>query len=292
MVRMVFDTTGSIISDREILKREILKRFIYSKADQLMTGANMCVIQPMDSLDLKIKMPATKRLSPVKSAEGSKVRTQTVDWFDVNQTMEKEQARVMTTDESKIRQQAGMQTRYSILAAADGFAWARDTEIFQTLLGGAGGTDAASGLWSDPTTDIATDISDTLEEIFDNTTIRESDLGMVRVAYPQGLYGHVSKPIQVGMIQDTIKSWMTREFKIAFVPTRQLSTQCVVEVVGEETMVQIVYSGNEMPMVEPYREPGVGDMYMITQMYKTFIVPEAENGTTNQKIRIISGVKS
>jgi len=289
---MVFDTQGMITSDREILKQEILKRIIYTKSDQLMTGGQMCVIQPMDSLDLKIKMPATKRLNPVKVAEGAKGRMQTVDWFDVNQTMEKEQARVMTTDESKVRQQAGMQTRYSINAAADGFAWARDTEIFTTLVAGTGGTDPASGLWSDPTTDIATDISDTLEEIFDTTTIRETDLGMVRIAYPQGLYGHVSKPIQVGMIQDTIKSWMTREFKIVFVPTRQLTTQAVVEVVGEETMVQIVYSGNEMQMVEPYREPGVGDMYMITQMYKTFIVPEEEGGTTNKKIRVISGVKA
>jgi len=289
---MMFDSTGATASDREILKREILKRIIYTKADQLMTGAAMCVIQPMDSLDLKIKMPSTRRIDPVKVAEGAKGRTSLVEWFDVNQTMAKEQTRVMTTDESKVRQLSGMQTRYSINAAADGFAWARDTEIFSTLAAGAGGTDAASGLWSDPTTDLATDISDTLEEIFDNTTIREQDLGMVRIAYPQGLYGHVSKPIQVGMIQDTVKSWMQKEFKIVFVPTRQLTTTAIVEVVGEETMVQIVYSGNEMQMVEPYREPGVGDMYMITQMYKTFIVPESDGGTTNNKIRVISGVKA
>jgi hypothetical protein len=292
MVKMLFTDYGETTSDREILKRDILKRVIYKKADQLMTGKDIIVIQNMDALDLKLKMPATTRLTPQRIAEGAKGRMQTIEWFDVNETMNKEQTRVMVTDEAKARQLSGMQTRYSINAAADGIAWSRDTDIYSTLVAGVAGTDAASGLWTDPATDIATDISNTIEEIFDHSTIRESDLASIRVAYPQGLYGHISKPVQVGMIQSTIKSWMTQEFKIAFVPTRQLTTSCLVTVVGEETAIQVVYSGSDIPLVEPYREPGVGDMYMVTQYFLTFIVPEASGGTTNNKIRAISGVKT
>ena len=195
----------------------------------------------------------------------------------------------MITDEANARGLDNVQMRYSMIAAARGLAWSKDTDIKNTIVNGKGGTDAASGLWTDPTTDIASDVADCIGAIIDNSELNEYTLGQLQIFYPAGLFAHLNKPVQIGEIKDTIRDYLGRQYDMVFNPTKQITQNAYVVVPGEETASHIYYTGNDIKLVESEREMGVGERYLITQLFKTFIMPEEEGGTTNSKIREITG---
>ena len=282
---------GVITSDDEA-KKELLREIIYLKAEELMVWKNAVVMQGMDGLELKLMLPKTKRIDPQKIAEGARARYRKVDWFNINEVMEKESVELMITDEANARGLDNVQMRYSMIAAARGLAWSKDTDIKNTIVNGKGGTAAASGLWTDPTTDIASDVADCIGAIIDNSELNEYTLGQLQIYYPAGLFAHFNKPIQIGEIKDTIKDYLGRQHSMSFNPTKQISQNAYIVAPGEETASHIYYTGSDIKLVESEREMGVGERYLITQLFKTFIMPEEENGTTNSRIREITGVKA
>lgn len=283
--------SGVITSDDEV-KKELLREIIYLKAEELMVWKNAVVMQGMDGLELKLMLPKTRRIDPQKIAEGARARYRKVDWFTISEVMEKESVELMITDEANARGLDNVQMRYSMIAAARGLAWSKDTDIKNTIVNGKGGTTPASGLWTDPTTDIASDVADCIGAIIDNSELNEYTLGQLQIYYPAGLFAHLNKPVQIGEIKDTIRDYLGRQYDMVFNPTKQLTQNAYVVVPGEETASHIYYTGSDIKLVESEREMGVGERYLITQLFKTFIMPEEENGTTNSKIREITGVKA
>lgn len=282
---------GVTTSDDEA-KKEILREIVYLKAEELMVWKNAVVMQGMDALELKLMLPKTKRIDPQKNAEGARGRYRKSEWFNISEVMEEETVELMITDHAKARGLEGVQMRYSLIAAARGLAWAKDTEIMSVITGGAGGTTAASGLWTDPMTDIASDVADCIGNIIDNTELNEYTLGKLQIYYPAGLFAHLNKPVQIGEIRDTIRDYLGRQYDMVFQPTKQLSTNAYIIVPSEETASHIFYTGSDIALAESEREMGVGERYLIKQLYKTFIMPEEEGVTTNNRIREITNVKA
>ena len=286
------DGYNGVITSDDDAKKELLREIVYLKAEELMVWKNAVVMQGMDGLELKLMLPKTKRIDPQKIAEGARARYRKVDWFTINEVMEKESVELMITDEAEARGLDSVQMRYSMIAAARGLAWSKDCEIKEVITNAAGGTKQASGLWTDPTTDIASDVADCIGDIIDNSEINEHTLGQLQIFYPAGLFAHLNKPVQIGEIKDTIRDYLGRQYEMSFNPTKQLDTSVNILVPGEETASHIFYTGQDIKLVESEREMGVGERYLITQLFKTFVMPEVEGGTTNNKIREISAVRA
>lgn len=278
-------------SDKNILKKEILRQLIEVRAEELMIGKELVPIETMDALELKMTLPKVTRFDPEQIAEGAAAGYQMLEWFDTTQVMKKEQTRIKVTDEAKARMQADIQVRKSIEAAARGLAWSRDTDIFTTLAGGYSGTAAAADYWSSPDSDPAGDIAAGIDSILTNLYLTDSDLQNMKLAVPIGLWGYMNRPVTIGTMDKVFWSnYLEQMYKLKILYTRQLTTTAYLVINSPETASHIVYGGSAIPTSESGRLIGVGEEYVFTHYFKTFIMPEAENGTTNHRIYRITGV--
>lgn len=286
--------TGVTTSDAGILKTEVLRRIVYLRAEQLMVFKNALPMESMNALEIKLTMPKVTRFDAEQIAEGALSSYQMMSWFDTTGALHKEQIRVMVTDESKARMQADIQTRQSIEAAARGLAWSKDTDIKNTLVAGTGTSVAATEKWNTATAgsaDIAYDISAAMDYILSNTYLTEEDLNGMKIFYPAGLKGYLMRPLEAGFMPgQTIKGFAETNYGVTFYPTRQLTTSALIVLNSPETGMHITYNGSAIPTSETQRIVGVGDQYVLTQYFKTFIMPEEEGGTTNKRIYTITGV--
>lgn len=282
---------GATTSDKNILKREIVKKVIYKKAEQMIVGANALLMESADALDLRFSLPKETAFTAEKSAEGARVKRSRLEWFEINKIMEKYQCDVLITDESKARQLEKNQTRQSMNAASRGMAIAKDADIFTVLAAGAGANGAATACWDDVTnSDPAADVSKAVASIMKNTTLLETELKNINVFYPAELFAYLTSLQEIENIHRSVMDYMKSQWGIGFYPTRQLADDVLVVVKSEEAAFHYVYSGSDIPTSEEERITGVGDSYLITQYFKTFIVPEAEGGTTNNRIYKITNV--
>jgi len=280
-------------SDEAILKQEVMRQWIETRAEELMVGKELVPVSMMSSLDLKMLYPKVTRFDPEEVAEGAQAGFQSFEWYEVTQSMKKEQTRVRVTDESKARMQADVQTRMSMEFAARGLAWSRDTDIFSVLTTGAATSESASVPWDDATADIIGDIAAGIDEILTSTYLTDADIKNIKIAVPMGLWGYLNTPVTTGTMNEVFWSdYIRNKYNIGLLFTRQLTTDALIVVNSPETASHVVYNGNDIPRTEVIRVPAVGEDYYFTHMYKTFIVPESEGGTTNHRIYIIEDVKS
>lgn len=289
MTLMYFDK-GVTTSDLDILKMQLAQRVVYKAAQNRMVGANACMMENMTGLDIKMSLPKVKMLMPERIKEGSGPKLQKMEWFDVNESMVEEQVRVMFTDIAKLRQLGGLQSKYTLDAAAKGLAYSKDTDIFNTIAAASSATDAASGLWNDTSTDKASDIAASIGEMLDRADITEADIPSIGIYYPAKLWPFFATPIQIGEMQQTIRRWVESEFQMKFYGTKQLTNTCQVVLKSAMNLTHVTLVNPQVQLVEPVREPGVGDVYLIRQFFKTFFLPENEGDSTNNMIRTISGV--
>lgn len=280
-------------SDKGILKQEVLRQVVYQRAEELMVFKAAVPLQNMDTLEFKMTLPKVTRFTPEEVAEGALANFQMMEWFETNGTMKKEQVRILVTDEAKARMQADIQIQKSIEAAARGLAWSKDTDIVTVLKAGAGDTHAAPYTWANAASqDITNDIATAIESILTNTYLTESDITNMNMFYPMGLWGHLQKPLGTSTPNQTMVGYVNDKYRVNFIGTRQLSTEALLVINSPETAFHATYTGDSIPTAEEQRLPGVGNQYILTQYYKTFIMPEAENGTTNRRIYKITAVNS
>ncbi len=281
---------GVTTSDKNIVKREILKRVIYKKAERMLVGANAIPLENSDALDLKFTLPKQTEFKAEKVAEGARGTRKRLEWYEVQKYLEKYQTEVLITDEAKARSLEKLQTRKSIDAASRGLALAKDEEIFLTLSAGAGHSEAATGGWNSDPTNAVTDISKAISYIMDNTKVLETELKNMNVFYPAKLFGYLTQLTEIENMHRSVMDYMKAQWGIGFYPTRQLDDVALVIVKSEETGFHYTYTGKDVPTSEEERIPGVGDNYIVTQYFKTFIMPETEGGTTNKLIYKVTNV--
>jgi hypothetical protein len=209
--------------------------------------------------------------------------------------MNKYQTRLMTTDEARARHQDSIQMQYTMTAVARGLAWAKDTEIKSALKKSSGKTVPADGHWDDPSaSNVPADVAEAIKFVLSKTYMTPADIQGALLYYPAELWAFMNQPARPNEYTTLGMSpieWAQQKYKVNFIPTRQLDTEAMLVYKTPETALHLVYTGGEMPLVEVAREYGVGNMWYVTQMYRTYVLPNKMTDTAhNNRIVMISGV--
>lgn len=281
---------GLTTSDADISLENIIKTIVYQKADEMLLAKNAIPQQSIAGLDYKFVIPESWYLEAEEVAEGARAGVKNMPTFEISGSMKKYQIPVFLTDETKARQIQNSQMQISLDGAAAGLAYKKDVECFTALGAGAGNTVAATGLWDGAGADPATDIANAVGAILTNTTITDSEINQIAFFYPAGLFGHMAKPLQIGDVQESLRSWVKKEYAIGLYPTRQLTTTALACVNTMRMGTMFTHDGSKIPGAEQYRLEGVGDGFIVTQYFKTVVVPYASGQTTSKYITKITGV--
>lgn len=283
--------SGATVSTDEIITPDILSQIIYMESEKLMLGREAVNIKPVSRLEYRFQMPKQDLVEVQDIQEGARADYNTLTWFDFGGTLYKKQQSLDFTDEVFVRQLDTLQYDVSVQACAQGFAVARDKNIFDKLVAKAGATQAAADVWSDSVSgDPIGDIASCIGTLLDETTVMPSEISKIKLFYPMKLYEYLKVPIQIGEMYDTINDYVGKKFNINPLPTRYFSTQAMAVLTGDRTAFHLNYAGNEIPTAESERVMGVGQRYIFTQYYDTVVMPDDEDTLTSSKIRLITGV--
>ena len=283
---------GITVSDVELRKISAIQKAIFKKAEELLVGKNAVPIQRIKSLDIRLAIPKAQYIEAKKAAEGATVDAESIEWFHANFSMEKYQCRVRVTDEAIARNSLANQLRLSIDAAAKGLQLAKDKEIFETLLAGAGQTVAAATAWNETGATPEDDISKAIQAITENTVITDADLKNLMLFVPAGLMGYLKKRVEIENMHVSLERLLQDEFGVRIFYTRQLTTDALLLIKSNETAIHFEYNGTDIKTTEQVRIPGVGTDYLITQYFKTVVIPDDETTPTSSRICKITGVKA
>jgi len=283
---------GVTSSDSDIALENILKEIVYQKADEMLAGKQAIPMKSTPGLDYKFVIPENWYLEAEEISEGSRANIKNMKTFEISGSLKKYQIPIFMNDEVKARQIQNAQMQISLDAAASGLAWKKDTEIFTALSAGAGETISATAQWGANGSDPATDIANAVGKILENTTITDSEINNIAYFYPAKLFGHTAKPLQIGDVQESLRAWVSREFAIKLVPTRQLTTTGLAIVNTPRMGCHYTHDGSAIQGVEQYREAGVGDGFILTQYFKSVIIPTVKGGSTTKYIVKTTGLDS
>lgn len=279
-------------STGDIARAAIYKEVVFNMADELLEWREAVNSRAIPGLDYRFTKQDTTALTPQEKKEGGRSDYQNVDFFDVADSLETYQTALMFYDEVKARQIGNVQIATSIEAAALGIAQKKDYNIKTALYAAAGQTVAATATWDDKVAaDPAQDLADAISDIVTNTNIPMTMIPEIKIFYPAGLYGFLSKPVQVGEIQTSVQNFAKQEWKMSFFPTRQLTSNALAVLKTDQSAVFVEHDGSQLAQVEEWREPGVGDGYLFTQAFNTCVFPTEDGGSTNNYICSITGVK-
>jgi len=281
---------GVTTSDADISIENIIKQIVYQKADEMLLASKAVPQQGLGGLDYKFVIPESWYLEAEEVAEGARAGIKNMPTFEISGSMKKYQIPVFLTDETKARQIQNSQMQISLDGAAAGLAWKKDTEAFTALSAGAGQTTAATATWASAGADPATDIANAIGKILANTTITDSEINQISFFYPAALFGHMGKPLQIGDVQESLRSWVKKEYSIGLFPTRQLTTTALATVNTQRMGTLFTHDGSKIPGAEQYRMEGVGDGYIVTQYFKTVVIPTSASVATSNYISKLTGV--
>lgn len=290
-MKAFFENGNTVSTDDDTLYADILRTIVLGMADEMLDFNEALTTVSTPGLDYRLTVAEQDSIDPQEISEGGAADFRKTSWFDVTGSLKKYQTPIMITDESKARMQGDIQLSYTVEVAAQGLAEAKNSNIASALSTGAGGSFAAVSTWDDQVAaDTAQDIATAIGTILTNTNIPTSAIPNIKIFYPVGLYGFLSKPMQIGEMQDSIRKWVRDEFAISFIPTRYLTTTALCVVKSDKSALHYVHDGSSIPYVETERELGVGQKYMFTELFNTAIIPTVESGTTNNYICKITGV--
>ena len=282
---------GATTSTGNIAAAAVYKEVVFNMADTLLEWGQVVNKRTTPGLDYRFTRQDTTTLTPQKKKEGARADYKDVEFYDVAGSLEEYQTALMFYDEVKARQIGNIQVTTSVEAAAIGIAQQKDSNIATAIAAGAGQTVAAQSTWDDPVaSDPAQDLAEAISDIISNTNIPTTMIPEIKVMYPANLFGFLSKPVQIGEIQTSVKNFAQDEWKMNFFPTRQLTTEAYVVLKTDQSAVFIEHDGSRLKPVEDYREPGVGDGYLFTQAFATCLFPATNGGSTNNYICKITGV--
>lgn len=284
--------SGSTVSTGDILDRDVMRDYIYKRADEMLVGTQAVEIRPIDDIAVRMDLPTETKIDPENVAEGAVADETKLNFFQVNALLDKWQQHVLITDETKVRQGVGQeQVALTLDRYAKGLAYKKDYEIFSELDTYAGQTETATDTWDAGSgADIPGDVADAYGKLLKNTTISEAEIPDVKLFYPVALFGRLANNSDMGNLTVTLKNWIETEFNLTLFPTRMLTTTALLVLKSPETAIHYVYDGTDVPTTETYREPGKGDGTIVTQYYKTKVVPNSSSDSTNNRIVKITGV--
>jgi len=274
-----------------IAKMNILEQVVRKTAERLLVGKNAVPIQRVTNLDVRLAIPKATEITAEEVEEGALAEIRSLEWFNANTSLQKYQCHLLITDEAVERGLVANQVRVSVDAAARGLQKAEDKEIFDALSDGAGQSVAATATWDADTADPVGDVLKALKALYDVTTFTEEDQRNLNLFCPAKVYSYLKKTTEINNIMRRIDAEIKESFGIANIyPTRQLTSDALLVLKSQETAIHFVYAGTNIKTMEEVREPGVGVRYVMTNYFKTVVVPSTEGVATSDRIVKITGV--
>lgn len=229
--------------------------------------------------------------------------------FEKNLTLKKYRSGVEVDDEARIRLDVANQVMNAVSMAGEAFAEYRDHEILQTMLSGAGLTQAAGTAWNAAGADITGNLGDLLEQLFAKETcnVTENEINQIIIYYPVKLYSAIrepaklfdastmSKPIATRTQTNTSDlDWARNTYGITWVGSKKLNYvgSAVAVIRSAKTLDHYTYVGSEVPQIETSRNVyhGVNE-WINTRYFGSFLYPNsADELNKNDRIMKITGV--
>jgi len=272
----------------------IIKQIVYLKADAMLVFKDAIEMQGLPNLDYNVVLPESWYLQADEASEGARVDIKNLRFSEVKGSMRKYQVPIFLTDEITVRQIENSQMQLSLDGAAQGLALKKDQEIRDALYAGANQTQAAVDTWGANGADPATDIANAIGKILSNTTLSDNEINQINFFYPAKLFGHTAKPLQIGDVQESLRSWVKREYSIGLYPTRQLDAlnTGIATVKTPRMGIHFTHDGSKIPGAEQFRETGVGNGWLVSQYFKTVVFPFASGETKSNYICKVTGISS
>jgi len=200
----------------------------------------------------------------------------------------------------------------AIKSASEYFATVKDYLGLSTLKAGAGGSAAATATWDNASADIEGDVVNAISSIFANSNVQDGEF--INVVVPAEVYGELLKLNLINNVQQSLKDYLERSFKIRFLAYRPhidsdgnqvldaLGNDALVFVEGEKTARRLVFDPAEaarrgIPLIERERKIGRGDFYTSRMAASALVMWDgiqtfSETAPKTARIFKITGVKA
>jgi hypothetical protein len=286
-----YNFSGYNTSDPDALRAVLTTEIVYNLADTMFVGGLLMPTTSTPNLTYKFSTPTINQFEMEEIAEGGKADLSDFQWYNKFMELKKNQVRYIIDDEVKAIEQGNEQEMLNAQYSAQALAYKKDRQIMTAVTGNAFNTVAADMVWNAKASQPQDDILNAIALIVNNTTITDSDLKNMVLLYPAAVFGQLSKPIQIGEIQQSVEDWIgAKGIKIAF--TRALTTAAILGINTPRMGRHIVHDGSKIPGAESWREIGVGQGNLITQYFNTGIIPYANGQTTSKYLCTITGVST
>lgn len=284
-------SNGYNISDTDAMRAMLTTEIVYNLADTLFVGGLLMPSSTTPNLLYKLATPTTNQFEMQEIVEGGKADLSDFQWYGKYIELKKNQVRYIIDDEIKAVEQGAEQETLNAQYSAQALAYKKDRQIMTAALAGVGDTVAASGYWDAAASQPQDDILKAIAKIVNNTVITDADLKNMVLLYPARVFGQLSKPIQIGEIQQSVEDFIGKKgLKIAF--TRALTTSAIVGINTPRMGRHMVHDGSKIPGAETWREVGVGQGFLVTQYFNTAIIPYASGQSTSKYLVSITGVSA
>lgn len=275
---------GTTTSD-DVLKQQVIKEVIYKQSNLLTVGQKVLPARNLDVLDVNFSYPSEMEGAyPVP--EGKRGDFEKLTWADFGFSMQKGQVTFKVTDESVIRSIQAVQNRMNITQAAAAMAKKEDAEIMAAIIAGAGQTVNITTPWDNAAGDPEADIVAARQKIMHNSNVTSAEIRNLALIVGTNVSSELLKLQLIGNVQQKLSDYLQSAFGITMYETRDtgFADLAVLMVTGEQTGIHGIYTGGAVPLVEQWRDPGVGDAYLVTKYFKTKIVPESTTQATTNRI--------
>lgn len=286
-----YNFSGYNTSDTDTLHAMLTTEVVYNLADTLYVGGLLMPTSTSPNLIYKLATPTTNQFEMEEIVEGGKADLSDFQWYGKFIELKKNQVRYIIDDEVKALEQGSEQETLNAQYSAQALAYKKDRQILSTATAGAYNTVAADMVWNAKAAMPQDDILNAIAKIVNTTTITDSDMRNMALLYPAAVFGQLSKPIQIGEIQQTVEDYIgAKGIKIAF--TRALTTSAILGINTPRMGRHCVHDGSKIPGAESWREVGVGQGFLVTQYFNTAIIPYENGQTTSKYLCTITGVAS
>lgn len=279
--------SGETTSD-DILKRNVIKEVVYKQSDLIAVGTDILPERSFSDLDVDFAFPSEIDAEyPVE--ENSIVDRSKVTWQKMGFELLQAEARFMITDMARLREQGNLQNEISTRRAAEALAEQKDQNIISTLLNGSPSQntetlDRSSDEGWDQKGDIENNILTTWNKIFDHSNVRENDLERSHLVVPASVYANLNSLQLINNVQQNLRDYIETSLGLNIHFSRNLDTDAILAVGGEQTGVHGVLSNDQIPFVEEERVMGRGNDYLTRQFFNTGIMED--DGLDEQSYRV------
>ncbi len=261
--------------------KTLIREYIDMRIEQLLIGTKLIPTQSVTSRHIQLVYPDLDYYVAEKVEEYGAAPYKNITFKELYDRLDKYQTRVLISDEVKLDQLENVVVRTNLDRAAEAMQIAEDREIFNALTSNVQNSIAATAAWNTNTADIAADISNALEWIYEQRRIGSKD--QINIVLPPPVMPHLLR-FTIGNTNTPLIEYIRDNydvFNIKFVKSYEVGNNALVVVNSNRVGIHYRIGSVE---VEHERIPATGDSYIITNRFKTVVFPD------NKQIVEITGI--